>query len=67
MTAEPNSNSSARQRAREEFEAALAETGLDEETYKARVRGSRRWRSAFWVPKHREAGVATNLVYAVAD
>ena len=57
----------ARQKARDEFEQALAETGLDEETYKARVRGSRRWRSAFWMPKHQQAGVATNLVYAVAD
>ena len=57
----------ARNKAREEFEAALDEVGLDEETYKARVRGSRRWRSGFWMPKHKNAGVATNLVYAVAD
>ena len=55
----------ARQRAREEFEAALAETGLDEETYRRRVLGSRRWRSPFIQPPHRAAGVATNLVYAV--
>lgn len=55
----------ARQRAREEFEAALAETGLDEETYRQRVNGSRRWRSPFFQPPHRTAGVATNLVYAV--
>ncbi|MFT4978931.1 MAG: putative nucleotide-binding protein (sugar kinase/HSP70/actin superfamily), partial [Myxococcota bacterium] len=56
----------ARQRAREEYEAALAETGLDEETFRKRVTGSRRWRSAFVRPKHRYAGIATNLVYAVA-
>jgi len=55
----------ARQRARSEFEAALAETGLDEETYRRRVQGSRRWRSAFMRPPHKKAGVATNLVYAV--
>jgi predicted nucleotide-binding protein (sugar kinase/HSP70/actin superfamily) len=55
----------ARQRAREEFEAALAETGLDEETYRKRVLGSRRWRSPFVRPLHRVVGVATNLIYAV--
>ncbi len=56
----------ARQRAREEFERALTETGQDETTYRARVQRSRRWRHAFLRPKHRTASVATNLVYAVA-
>ncbi|MCB9758264.1 MAG: 2-hydroxyglutaryl-CoA dehydratase [Alphaproteobacteria bacterium] len=56
----------ARQRAREEFEAALAESGLDEETFRARVHGSRRWRSTFGRPPHKTASVVTNLVYAVA-
>ena len=57
----------ARQRAREEYEAALKETGLDDATVKARVSGSRRWRSPFFRPAHKAAGIATNLVYAVAD
>ncbi|MEZ4239575.1 MAG: 2-hydroxyglutaryl-CoA dehydratase [Myxococcota bacterium] len=55
----------ARQRARQEFEAALAATGLDEDTFRARLKRSRFGRSAFWRPKHREAGVAANLVYAL--
>ena len=56
----------ARQKARAELDAALAETGLDEETYKARVAGSRRWANPFLRPKHKAAGVAANLVYAVS-
>jgi predicted nucleotide-binding protein (sugar kinase/HSP70/actin superfamily) len=56
----------ARQRAREELEEALAKTGLDEETFKKRVKGSRRWRNPFLRPAHKYAGVAANLVYAVA-
>lgn len=56
----------ARQRAHDEYEAALGEVGLDEATFKARVQGSRRWRSAFIRPAHRYAGVTTNLVYAVS-
>ena len=55
----------ARQRAREEFDRALDEAGLDRETFEARVRGSRRWRTAFWRPKRRTASVVTDLVYAV--
>lgn len=57
----------ARNKAREEFEAALEECGMDEETFKARVRGSRRWRNHRWIPAHKTASVVTNLVYAVAD
>ncbi len=56
----------ARQKAKAEFEAALAETGLDEETFKSRVESSRRWRSIFGQPKHKTASPTTNLVYEVA-
>jgi predicted nucleotide-binding protein (sugar kinase/HSP70/actin superfamily) len=56
----------ARQRAKEELGQALAETGLDEATYKARVKGSRRWSNPFWRPAHKMAGVSANLAYAVA-
>ena len=55
----------ARQRARAEFETALSERGLDEGSFKQRVRSSRRWRRAFLRPRHRSPSVATNLVYAV--
>lgn len=55
----------ARQKAREEFEQALRESGLEEETFQERVRGSRRWRSAFGRPAHRTASVVTNLIWAV--
>jgi predicted nucleotide-binding protein (sugar kinase/HSP70/actin superfamily) len=56
----------ARQRAKEELAAALEETGLDEQTYKARVKGSRRWNTPFFRPPHKYAGVAANLAYAVS-
>ena len=56
----------ARQKARAEYEAALSENGLDEETYRKRVAGSRRWRTPFWRPAHKHAGSAANLVYAVS-
>ncbi len=56
----------ARQRAREEYERALAETGLTEEQFKRRVGRSWRFRNPFLRPKHRVAGLAANLVYAVA-
>jgi hypothetical protein len=46
--------------------AELAKTGLDEETFKKRVNTSRRWKSPFVRPAHKFAGVATNLVFAVA-
>jgi predicted nucleotide-binding protein (sugar kinase/HSP70/actin superfamily) len=55
----------ARQNAQAEFDAALAATGMDEAAFQERVRSSRRGRSAFWRPKHRTAGIATNLVYAL--
>lgn len=55
----------ARQRAREEFERALSETGLTEESFRERLARSRFGRHTFWRPKHKRAGVATNLVYAL--
>jgi len=55
----------ARQNARAEFDEALASAGLDEAAFRERVRRSRRGRSAFWRPKHRYAGISTNLVYAL--
>jgi len=56
----------ARQKAREEFEQALEETGLTEEEFRRRVHESRRWRKNLTRPKHRMAGIVTNLVYTVA-
>ena len=56
----------ARQRAKSELEQALTETGLDAETYRARVKKSRRWNNPFWQPAHKFAGVAANLAYEVA-
>lgn len=55
----------ARQKARAEFEHALSETGLDEETFRKRIQGSQRWRQPFSRPAHYSAGIATNLVFAV--
>lgn len=54
----------ARQKAKDELAEALAEAKLDEATYKARVKA--KWSSPLKVPKHRYAGVAANLVFAVA-
>jgi predicted nucleotide-binding protein (sugar kinase/HSP70/actin superfamily) len=56
----------AKQRAKEEFDKALAETGLSEDEFRARVKSSRRFRNPFRRPAHKVAGVAANLVYAVA-
>jgi len=55
----------ARQKARQELEAALQETGMDEATYKQRVTTGK-WKSPMRVPKHKFAGIAANLAYAVA-
>lgn len=55
----------ARQKARAELDAALEESGLDEQTYRDRLRGSRRWSHPFWRPRHKVAGIAANLAYAV--
>ena len=56
----------ARNKAKEEFQTALDEAGLDEETFRTRVHGSRRWRKPFARPPHKVAGIAANLVYAVS-
>ncbi len=56
----------ARQKARREFERALEEVGLTEETFRERLRRSRRYRSPLSRPPHRTASVVTNLVYALA-
>ena len=55
----------ARQRAEAEFQKALEETGMDAETFRKRVNGSRRWRTAFWRAPHKRAGQAANLAYAI--
>jgi predicted nucleotide-binding protein (sugar kinase/HSP70/actin superfamily) len=56
----------ARQKARTEFDRALDDRGLDVTEFKRRVEGSWFWRHPFSRPRHRAAGVATNLVYAVS-
>ena len=56
----------ARQRAREEFDAALEKAGMSESDFKQRIKRSLRFRNPFWRPKHRVAGTASNLVYAVS-
>jgi predicted nucleotide-binding protein (sugar kinase/HSP70/actin superfamily) len=56
----------ARQKAKSEFETALKETGLDEAAFRKKLEKSRWGKHAFWRPKHVQAGVATNLVYAVS-
>ncbi len=55
----------ARQKAKAEFETALNETGLDEAAFRKKLEKSRWGKHTFWRPKHVQAGVATNLVYAV--
>ncbi|MBX2800819.1 MAG: 2-hydroxyglutaryl-CoA dehydratase [Myxococcales bacterium] len=55
----------ARQRATEEFTKALEDTGMSEEEFRRKVNRSLRWRNPFLRPKHRVAGTAANLVYAV--
>jgi predicted nucleotide-binding protein (sugar kinase/HSP70/actin superfamily) len=55
----------ARQKAKEEYEAALAETGMDEETFRKRMNGSRRFSRSLWNFSHKVAGTAANFVYAV--
>ncbi|MCB9686948.1 MAG: 2-hydroxyglutaryl-CoA dehydratase [Alphaproteobacteria bacterium] len=55
----------ARERARAEFDEALAATGLSEEGFRARLAKSRFGKHTLWRPKHRKAGTAANLVYAL--
>ncbi|MBA2321256.1 MAG: 2-hydroxyglutaryl-CoA dehydratase [Deltaproteobacteria bacterium] len=56
----------ARQKAQAEFDAALAKAGLSEETFREKVAKSWRFSGNFFRPRHRMAGSATNLVYAVS-
>jgi predicted nucleotide-binding protein (sugar kinase/HSP70/actin superfamily) len=56
----------ARQKARSELDQALADSGMDEPTFKRRLAQSRYGRSNFRRPKHKVTGVAANLVYALA-
>ena len=55
----------ARQKAKEELETALSETGMTHEVFRQRLKGSRRWRNAFRQPPHTVAGRAANLAYAI--
>lgn len=55
----------ARQKAKAEYERALEQTGMDETTFKSRLDKSKWGRHPFWRPSHREAGITTNLVYAI--
>jgi predicted nucleotide-binding protein (sugar kinase/HSP70/actin superfamily) len=55
----------ARQKAKSDYERALDQVGLDEEAFKTKLTKSRWGRQPFWRPEHREAGIATNLIYAV--
>ncbi|MEC7947571.1 MAG: 2-hydroxyglutaryl-CoA dehydratase, partial [Myxococcota bacterium] len=55
----------ARQKAKDELEQALSDTGMDKATFKKRLQGSRRWRNAFLQPPHKVAGRAANLAYAI--
>jgi predicted nucleotide-binding protein (sugar kinase/HSP70/actin superfamily) len=55
----------ARQKAKSDYERALDQVGLDEEAFKVKLNKSRWGRQPFWRPEHQEAGIATNLVYAL--
>ncbi len=55
----------ARQKAKTEYERALEQTGMDQATFKTKLDDSKWGRHPFWRPEHREAGIATNLVYAI--
>ena len=56
----------ARQKAQKEFEQALVRAGPDRGQLQARAwRRKRRFKSPFWRPAHKAAGIAANLVYAV--
>ena len=56
----------ARMKAKSDFEKALAKSGMDEDAFRNKLNKSRWGRHPFWRPAHREAGIATNLVYAVS-
>ena len=55
----------AREKAKSEFDQALAKRGIDEATFKGKVAGSRWWSHPLRVAKHKVAGTAANLALAV--
>ena len=55
----------ARQKARAEFEQALAAAGLTEEQFQQKATSARKWRAHITRPAHKVAGAAANLVYAL--
>ncbi len=57
----------ARMKAKSGFEKALAKSGMDEDAFRNKLNKSRWGRHPFWRPAHREAGIATDLVYAVSE
>jgi len=56
----------AREKANSEFNQALKECGINALEFKQRLQSKKRWLNPFKRPKHRRAGIATNLVYALA-
>jgi predicted nucleotide-binding protein (sugar kinase/HSP70/actin superfamily) len=55
----------AREKAKAEHEKALAARGIDAATFRDKLKRSRYGRNPLRWPRHRAAGTATNLVYAV--
>ena len=55
----------ARQKARAEYEKALAETGLTEDQFRQKVAAMRKWKNVKARPLHVVAGAAANLVYSL--
>ena len=56
----------ARQKAKGDLERALSDSGMTEDQFRHKLSKSKWGRHPFWRPSHREAGIATNLVYAVS-
>ena len=57
----------ARMKAKSGFEKELAKSGMDEDAFCNKLNKSRWGRHSFCRPAHREAGIATDLVYAVSE
>jgi predicted nucleotide-binding protein (sugar kinase/HSP70/actin superfamily) len=55
----------ARQKARTEYEKALADVGMDEAAFRAKLAKSSYAANPTAHPKHKAAGAAANLVYAL--
>lgn len=56
----------AREKAHAEFRQALEEGNMDIAEFKQRVDANKRWQNPFRRPRHRTAGLATNLVYELS-